>query len=234
MNEIQIKRRTARWQYRCRLRRENAVSQYLRVAAPQLHKEAEQFFNNIQHLYPAKKDLTKTKEFKEFVKSTAEKGSKSTPSHIHVSNKQMVLNIELSTSNEMATQIQKSTTSIQDGPVDTEITETMFTSIRNESERDKLNAAATSSNQDGPVHTELSEIITTSILNDSEWDKLNATFQEIPHHTMEQMLNEINNDPDLKEILDLVNVDDDDDLLDIDINIDSETDLEKELNKIFS
>ena len=232
MNEIHFKRRSARWQYRCKLRREKAVSQYLRVAAPQLHKEAEQFFNNIQHLYPAKKDLTKTKEFKEFVKSTSEKGSKS--SHIHFSNKQMLLNIELSTPNEMATQIQKSTTSIQDGPVDTEITETMFTSIRNESERNELNAAAaTSSNQDGPVDTELSEIITTNILNDSEWDKLNAAFQEIPRHTMKQMINEINNDPDLKEILDQINVDGDD-LLDIDIDIEPETALEKELNNIFS
>ena len=114
----------------------------------------------------------------------------------------MLLNIELFTPNEMVTQIEKPTSSNQDGPVDTE--------------------------------REQTEIISTSILNDSEWDKLNAAFQEIPQHTMKQMLNEINNDPDLKDILDQFNVDDDDDLLDIDIDIDSETDLEKELNNIFS
>ena len=50
---------------------------------------------------------------------------------------------------------------------------------------------------------------------------------------MNEMLKDINNDPDLKDILNQFNSDNDD-LVDIDIDIDNETELEKELNNIFS
>ena len=198
MNEVRQKRRSARWEFRNRLRRESAISEYLRISAPQLHNEAVLFFNNIQHLYPAKKDLRKTPEFKAFQQSklstTTEKGSKPARKHNQF-DKQMLLNIELFTQNE------KTANNSQDRPVDPE--------------------------------SEQSEIISTSILNDSEWEQLNAAFRDIPQDTMNQMLNQINDDPDLKDILDQFNFHgDDDDLLDVDIDIDTETELEKELSNL--
>ena len=159
MNEIRQKRRSARWHFRFRLRREQAISGYLKVAAPQLHNEAVEFFNSIQHLYPAKKDLMKTQEFKHFKKSkqesTNEKRSNPTRSRIHTSNKQLSLNIELLHPNEIHTG------------------------------QDIVNIQTTNNNQDVPFDPEQdqTEIISTSILDDSELGELNTAFSNIPLST---------------------------------------------------
>ena len=209
MNEIQLKRRSSRWHYRYKLRREQAISGYLKVAAPQLHNEAVEFSNSIQHLYPPKKDLMKTQEFKQFKKSkqefTNKKRSNPTRSRIHNSNKQLALNIELLHPNEIHI------------------------------EQDIVNIQTTINNQDVPFGPEQdqTEIISTSILDDSELCELNTAFSNIPQHIMNEMLKDINNDPDLKDILNQFNSDNDD-LVGIDIDIDNETELEKELNNIFS
>ena len=152
----------------------------------------------------------KTQEFKDFKKSklesTNEKRSNPTRSRTHTSNKQLSLNIELLHPNEMIT------------------------------EQGIANIQTTNNNQNVPFHPEQdqTEIISTSILDESEMDQLNTAFSDIPQHIMNEMLKDINNDPDLKDILGQFNLDEGDDLVDIDIDIDNETELEKELNNIFS
>ena len=194
MEKLQ-QRRTSRLQHRNRVRREVAISEYLSLAAPQQHHEATQFFNNIQHLYPIKKDLRKTPEFQAYRQSKlgvrTEKATKAARKRNDNTNKQMVLNIELITKQAgVKTQSEKTTNNGQDTPV-------------------------------GPY-----------IPIDSELDELNAAFGDIPEDIMNQVLNQINDDPDLKAIIDQFDfIHDDDDLIDIDI--DTQTPLEKELNNIY-
>ena len=191
-------RRTKRNMYRSRLRRAAGISDYLLLAAPQLHLEAVQFFDNLQRLYPKKKDLRKTKEFMAYQKSklgvTNKRKKAKTATKITI-DKTMVLNIELNkpTTAKINSQPEKANNNVQDIPI-------------------------------GP-----------------EGDQLSSIFEQIPTDVMNQMVKDINADPDLKSILDQFDfyeeeVLDEGDLfdLDIDIDINDETPLEKELNNLYN
>ena len=203
MEKLRQQRRTSRLQHRDKVRRAVAIVEYLSLAAPQHHREATQFFNNIQHLYPRKKDLRKTPEFKAYRESKC--GARTKKATKDNTNKQMMLNIELITKQTgVKTQTQKATNSGQDTPI--------------EPEGEQVN------------------LVFPDIPVDSEWDEINAAFRDIPGDIMNHMLKQINDDPDLKAILDEFDFadNDDDDLIDIDIDIDTESPLEKELNNIYS
>ena len=191
-----------------KVRRDVAIAEYLSLAAPQQHSEATQFFNNIQHLYHRKKDLRKTLEFKAYRKSKARViAKKATKDN---TNKQMMLNIELITK-QTSVKTQKQT------------------GVKTQKQK------ATNNGQDTPVDPEGEQVnpVFPDIPVDVEWDEINDAFRDIPADIMNHMLNQINDDPDLKAILDEFDfVDNGDDLIDIDI--DTESPLEKELNNIYS
>ena len=106
MNKTLIKQRKkeVRTRYRKSQRRALAVSDYLLLSATQQHQEATEFIIKLEEKYPNKKDVRKTKEFREWQRTQLDLLKKQTsqptdkPSAIKdtiTSQKEMVLKIPL-------------------------------------------------------------------------------------------------------------------------------------------
>ena len=280
MNQINIQRKNrnkVRALYRQNLRRAAVISDYLLVTVPQQHLEAVQFVDNLQRLYPDKKDLRKTHEFLAYQKSklgisnTPERKRRTTSVIKHrvttEKKKQMVLNIQLTNKstitktsqtvsgperNEVITEPPTPTKTVPDpGQVNIqpEQANIIFQDIPAGPEPGQVNIQPEQANiifQDIPAGPEPGQVniqpeqaisIFQDIPTGPESDQVNSIFQDIPNDVMNRMLKDINDDPCLKAILDQFDfyeeeVVDEGDLFDIDINIDKQSLLEKELSNL--
>ena len=244
MNQINIgkkkkNRNKTRATYRHNLRRAAVISDYLLVTVPQQHLEAVQFVDNLQRLYPDKKDLRKTHEFLAYQKSKL--GISNTPER---KKKQMVLNIQLTDKSTIT-----KTSQTVSNPERNEVITEPPTPTKTVPEPGQVNIQPEQANiifQDIPAGPEPGQVniqpeqaisIFQDIPTGPESGQVNSIFQDIPNDVMNRMLKDINDDPCLKAILDQFDfyeeeVVDEGDLFDIDINIDNQSLLEKELSNL--
>ena len=236
------------------LRRAAVISDYLLVTVPQQHLEAVQFVDNLQRLYPDKKDLRKTHEFLAYQKSklgisnTPERKRRTTSVIKHrvttEKKKQMVLNIQLTNKSTIT-----KTSQTVSGPERNEVITEPPTPTKTVPEPGQVNIQPEQANiifQDIPAGPEPGQVniqpeqaisIFQDIPTGPESGQVNSIFQDIPNDVMNRMLKDINDDPCLKAILDQFDfyeeeVVDEGDLFDIDINIDKQSLLEKELSNL--
>ena len=231
INKQSKNRNKVRALYRENLRRAAVISDYLLVTVPQQHLEAVQFVDNLQRLYPDKKDLRKTHEFLAYQKSklgisnTPERKRRTTSVIKHrvttEKKKQMVLNIQLTNKSTIT-----KTSQTVSGPERNEVITEPPTPTKTVPEPGQVN-----------IQPEQAISIFQDIPTGPESGQVNSIFQDIPNDVMNRMLKDINDDPCLKAILDQFDfyeeeVVDEGDLFDIDINIDKQSLLEKELSNL--
>ena len=84
---IVIRKRDQRYLREIAAKKDRNISDYIRYKYPNIHAEAEQYYNEMNNKYPLKKDLLKTVEHIAWRKKVQEERSKS--------NKLMELKIEL-------------------------------------------------------------------------------------------------------------------------------------------
>ena len=191
------------------------MSDYLLLSAPQHHLEATQFVINLEQKYPDKRDIRKTWEFRQWEKKQLARFTINNNNNnpIDISGNQIP-------STEQAlqhtgNQQKELTLRIPLIPMDT-----IFPDIPTASDTD-TNA------QDNPA----SDIPT-------EEEQMVNAFNEIPPQVMNDMLEEIRNDPVLNDIMNQLDVCeeviDEGDICDINLNIDLGSPLEDELNGMLS
>ena len=220
MNQAKrTKRNEVRVRYRKGLRRAKAVSDYLLLAAPQHHLEATQFVLNLEQKYPDKHDITKTREFRQWEKKqlarfTINNNNNNNP--IDISGNQIP-------SIEQPLQQKELTLRIPLIPMDTIFPDIPTASDTDTNAQDPPASDTDTNAQDPPA----SDIL-------AEEEQIVNAFNEIPPHVMNDMIEEIRNDPVLNEIMNQLDVReeiiDEGDICDINLNIDFGSPLEDELN----
>ena len=216
MNQAKRTRRNeVRLQYRKGLRRAKAVSDYLLLSAPQHHLEATQFVINLEQKYPDKRDIRKTWEFRQWEKKQLARFTINNNNNNPIDISENQIPSTEQALQHTGNQQKELTLRIPLIPMDT-----IFPDIPTASDTD-TNA------QDNPA----SDIPT-------EEEQMVNAFNEIPPQVMNDMLEEIRNDPVLNDIMNQLDVCeeviDEGDICDINLNIDLGSPLEDELNGMLS